>query len=263
MIHLTSGIREALSVNKGQVNNSNPNSGDYVISGGIAVLYLFMNLLSDMAQLKYNQMQIKSQMARDAQDMANRVDEIIAKIAKEGDKALEKLPPDVIDYMRNHGVTVDGMSIDDFLQQNDPTAALLAKLREKIAESGADGMQSASWQDVVRYMDEHGIKVDGQRCSDYIWGLPEVGSRSYQKISREHMQHIADVLAAAGGLDQGKLGSVKAALETVSNRASDFVSQSQLQLQKVMQGYNVTVSLINSMQTMLAEMNKSIAQNIR
>ncbi|PAV01607.1 secretion protein EspA [Arsenophonus sp. ENCA] len=193
----------------------------------------------------------------------NRVDDIIAKIAKEGDKALEKLPPDVIDYMRNHGVTVDGMSIDDFLQQNDPTAALLAKLREKIAESGADGMQSASWQDVVRYMDEHGIKVDGQRCSDYIWGLPEVGSRSYQKISREHMQHIADVLAAAGGLDQGKLGSVKAALETVSNRASDFVFQSQLQLQKVMQGYNVTVSLINSMQTMLAEMNKSIAQNIR
>ncbi|QBY41731.1 Secreted effector protein SseB [Arsenophonus nasoniae] len=64
-------------------------------------------------------------------------------------------------------------------------------------------------------------------------------------------------------LDQGKLQAVKAALETVSNRASDFVSQSQLQLQKVMQSYNVTVSLINSMQTMLAEMNKSIAQNIR
>ncbi|HGJ5890933.1 MAG TPA: hypothetical protein ACHBZA_06200 [Arsenophonus apicola] len=179
MIHLTSGIETALSINKGQVNNNNLNNGDYVISGGIAVLYSFMNLLSDMAQLKYNQMQIKSEMARDAQDMANRVDEIIAKIAKEGDKTLEKLPPDVIDYMRNHGVTVDGMTIDDFLQQNDPTAALLAKLREKIAESGADGMQSASWQDVVRYMDEHGIKVDGQRCSDYIWGLPEVGSRSY------------------------------------------------------------------------------------
>jgi len=49
----------------------------------------------------------------------------------------------------------------------------------------------------------------------------------------------------------------------VSNRASDFVSQSQLQLQKIMQTYNVTVSLVNSMQTMLAEMNKSIAQNIR
>ena len=64
-------------------------------------------------------------------------------------------------------------------------------------------------------------------------------------------------------LDQGKLKAVKASLETVSNRASDFVSQSQLQLQKLMQTYNVTVSLLNSMQTMLAEMNKSIAQNIR
>ncbi|MFS1537782.1 MAG: hypothetical protein ACL7BU_02770 [Candidatus Phlomobacter fragariae] len=83
---------------------------------------------------------------------------------------MENLPPDVIYYIRNHGVTVDGMTIDDFLQQNDPTAALLAKLREKITQSDSDGMQLASWQDVVRYMDEYGIKVDGQPCSDYIWG---------------------------------------------------------------------------------------------
>ncbi|WP_275065930.1 hypothetical protein [Aeromonas salmonicida] len=34
-------------------------------------------------------------------------------------------------------------------------------------------------------------------------------------------------------------------------------------MQKTMQSYNVCVSLINSMQTLLAEMNKSIAQNIR
>ena len=77
------------------------------------------------------------------------------------------------------------------------------------------------------------------------------------------MQHMYDALESASGLDKGKMQAVKAALETVSNRASDFVSQSQLQLQKIMQTYNVTVSLVNSMQTMLAEMNKSIAQNIR
>ncbi len=64
-------------------------------------------------------------------------------------------------------------------------------------------------------------------------------------------------------LDKGGLDAVKSALENTSNRASDFVSQSQLQLQKVMQTYNVTVSLINSMQTLLEEMNKSIAQNVR
>ena len=124
-------------------------------------------------------------------------------------------------------------------------------------------MQSYSWQDVVSYMDKHGIKVDGKRACDYIWSLPEVGYQSGQRISKAHMQHMYDALESSSGLDRGKMQAVKAALETVSNRASDFVSQSQLQLQKIMQTYNVTVSLVNSMQTMLAEMNKSIAQNIR
>ena len=93
-------------------------------------------------------------------------------------------------------------------------------------------------QDVVNYMRDNGFKVDGKTIDQYL---------------KENGNH----------LDQGKLKAVKASLETVSNRASDFVSQSQLQLQKLMQTYNVTVSLLNSMQTMLAEMNKSIAQNIR
>ena len=69
--------------------------------------------------------------------------------------------------------------------------------------------------------------------------------------------------ADANKLDQAKLNAVKGSLENVANRASDFVSSSQLQLQKLMQTYNVSVSLINSMQTMLADMNKTIAQGIR
>lgn len=65
------------------------------------------------------------------------------------------------------------------------------------------------------------------------------------------------------GLDKGQLDVIKGALETDSGRCSDFVTQAQLQIQKTMQSYNVCVSLVNSMQTLLAEMNKSIAQNIR
>ncbi|AQS36195.1 type III secretion system translocon protein, EspA family [Shewanella psychrophila] len=245
------------------VKNQIASRGDSVLSGGIAVLYMFMNLLSELADAKYGQMQQKADVSRQAQDMANRVDEVIAQVSKGDDKATEKLPPDVIKYMSDNGFKVDGMTIDNYLSKNEPSAAYLKKLLGKIAEVGPQGMQSASWQDVVSYMDAKGIKVDGQKCSDYIWGLPEVGRRSWQNISKDHMQKIADTLGAAGGLDKGKLQAVKASLESVSNRASDFVSQSQLQLQKTMQTYNVTVSLLNSMQTMLAEMNKSIAQNIR
>jgi len=63
--------------------------------------------------------------------------------------------------------------------------------------------------------------------------------------------------------DQGQLTAIKGALDNVANRASDFISTAQLQLQKMMQTYNVCVSLINSLQTMLADMNKTIAQGIR
>ncbi|RLV59315.1 secretion protein EspA [Parashewanella curva] len=161
-------------------------SGDSVLSGGIGVLYTFMNLLSELANGKYLQMQEKAKVSRDAQDKANEVNEQIADVAKQGDKGTDALPSDVIKYMKDNDIQVDGKSIDAYLG-NDETKKL----------------------------------------------------------------------------DKGQLEAVKDALENVSNRASDFVSQSQLQLQKVMQTYNVTVSLINSMQTLLEEMNKSIAQNIR
>ncbi|AQS36196.1 type III secretion system translocon protein, EspA family [Shewanella psychrophila] len=162
--------------------------GDSVLSGGISVLYMFMNLLSELADAKYSQMQQKADVSRQAQDMANQVDEVIAEVSKGDDKATGKLPDGVVKYMHDNGFTIDGMTIDKYMAKNDPNGK---------------------------------------------------------------------------GLDKGKLQAVKASLESVSNRASDFVSQSQLQLQKIMQTYNVTVSLLNSMQTMLAEMNKSIAQNIR
>lgn len=68
---------------------------------------------------------------------------------------------------------------------------------------------------------------------------------------------------SGSGLNKGELEMVKIALESDASRCSDFVTESQLQIQKVMQSYNVCVSLINSMQTLLAEMNKSIASNIR
>ena len=180
------------SENSANVNNiadtdhTLASQGDIVLSGGIAVLYLFMNLLSDLAQYKYLEMQEKAKVSRDAQNKANEVNELIAKVSKQGDTGSASLPPDVVQYMKDNDVKVDDCDIHKWLNNNDNKK-----------------------------------------------------------------------------LNKGYLTAVKSALENTSNRASDFVSQSQLQLQKIMQTYNVTVSLINSMQTLLEEMNKSIAQNVR
>lgn len=165
-------------------NNQYNHGTDPILSQGIEVLFTFMELLSNIADAKYLEMQKEANFSRDSQEMANRVNEIIAEVAKGGDKKTAQIPDDVRKFMLSNNITVDLKSIDDY----DPV---------------------------------------GQ------------------------------------GLNQGQLEAVRAAIKTVSDRASDFVSQSQLQIQKVMQSYNITVSLINSMQTMMAEMNKSIAQNIR
>lgn len=202
MLQVDNSVSAPLSKENDKVEIENAIKGDSVLSGGVAVLYLFMNLLSELADAKYGQMQAKADVSRSAQDMANRVDEVIARVAKEGDKATGQLPPEVVKYMKDNGFSVDGKSISDYLKTNDPSAKYLDKLKAKIDASGPEGMQSYSWQDVVTYMDQHGIKVDGKRACDYIWSLPEVGYMSGQRINKEHMQHIADTLQAAGGLDQ-------------------------------------------------------------
>ena len=64
-----------------------------------------MSTVFALGQQKFEEMQLKSRVTRDAQEMANRVDEKIAEAAKEGDKATRQLPEDVINYMKQNGFT--------------------------------------------------------------------------------------------------------------------------------------------------------------
>ncbi|MEW9809654.1 MAG: hypothetical protein AB2989_04885 [Candidatus Symbiodolus clandestinus] len=56
---------------------------------------------------------------------------------------------------------------------------------------------------------------------------------------------------------------LKAGLEAFKTSQSDFVAESQLKIQRVMQTYNTTATLFNSLQVILADMNKMVAQSIR
>ncbi|ACR68165.1 secretion protein EspA [Edwardsiella ictaluri] len=104
--------------------------------------------------------------------------------------------------------------------------------------------------DVLNYLREHNINITVQN-----------GGKNSNGDIDSYLKSIGH--PDGKGLDKGQLDVIKGALETDSGRCSDFVTQSQLQIQKQMQSYGVSVNLINSMQTLLAEMNKSIAQNIR
>ncbi len=281
-------LREQYGINDEQLNhvhnlkdadNALAAQGDIVLSGGIAVLYLFMNLLSDLAQYKYLEMQQKAKVSRDSQDMANRVNEQIADISKkkDSDTATEPLNDDVIKYMRDNDIKVGGKSIDDYLNDRIevPTKTWTMKqytndwkkVTGTIQVFKKDG-QFYKWDakaqkatKISGVSDKFGegklfYQPDGKKNGYWMsWGDSQQANKTQNTPMKDAFKKV--------GLDKGKLDAVKSALENESNRASDYVSQSQLQLQKLMQTYNVTVSLINSMQTMLEEMNKSIAQNIR
>ncbi|WP_455871822.1 type III secretion system translocon protein SseB [Serratia proteamaculans] len=94
--------------------------------------------------------------------------------------------------------------------------------------------------DVLEYMRKNNILVDGkQTIDDFLQGKD--GSK----------------------LTKDDLTAIKSSLESHSGRASDFVQQSQLKLQQLMQNFNTAVTMANSIQSMNAESTKSIAQSIR
>ncbi|WP_395755912.1 secretion protein EspA [Edwardsiella ictaluri] len=104
--------------------------------------------------------------------------------------------------------------------------------------------------EVLQYLHDHNINITVQ--NDGKNGTGDIDS---------YLKSIGH--PDGKGLNKGQLDAIKGALETDSGRCSDFSTQSQLQIQKEMQSYGVSVNMINSMQTLLADMNKSIAQNIR
>ncbi|QLL13456.1 secretion protein EspA [Pseudomonas chlororaphis] len=271
---------EALGLGNDILNNTPPSGSGAdsylqglknlgVLNTGIVTMAAVMLLLQEHANATFEAMTTKTEISREAQDMANRVKALLAKLTKPEDKA--ELPPEVIQYMRENNILVEGKTIDEFLAGAgggglSGAEAQLALLDSMIAQAGPTGMESRHWQSVVKFMDDNGIRIgNGQKASDWIWGLPEVGMKPGQKVSLEHMKELRDTLAGAmkPELDQGSLKAVEMALESASGRASDFVQQTQLKLQQLMQNYNTAVQMTNSLQSMLAESVKSIASSIR
>ncbi|CNI98651.1 MULTISPECIES: chemotaxis protein [Yersinia] len=161
---------------------SNDDSDD-IFSLAFNVLYSFLDVLRNLASTDFKGMQARSKYARDVQDNANQVDEVIAKASKGDDKTREPLPDSVIKFMRENGIKIGGVSIDDYLNKNGPS------------------------------------------------------------------------------LDKGQLAAVKAALDNEKTSATDTMTQDQLQLQKLMQSYNVCANNISTLQAGLKDLLMTIARS--
>ena len=93
-------------------------SGDNPFSYGYSVLQTLLMSIQDIANNQYLDIKKSAERARQTQQMSNRMDEVIAEVAKGDDKKRAKVPDDVIQYMQANGITIDGMTIDKYIQKN-------------------------------------------------------------------------------------------------------------------------------------------------
>lgn len=92
--------------------------------------------------------------------MSNRIDEVIADAAKGDDKTRKPVPDVVIKYMRDNGILVDGVSIEDYISKH----------------GGTDGLDKGSLQAVKAALDN-----SANRDTD----LMTQGQLSIQKMTQE------------------------------------------------------------------------------
>ncbi|KQN46462.1 hypothetical protein ASE93_14430 [Serratia sp. Leaf50] len=207
-----------------------------MMGGAMVTMEEMMLMFTELAQGKFKQMQDKTSVGRDATDLANRVEGIIAKL-KDG-KAVESLPLDVIEYMKKNNVLVGGKSIDDYLIGVSGDKNLIIDIK------GIEG--SVKYREHIISENKH----SPEKIEEYKKELAEWKSKLYDKYSEVK-------------LDKHELEEIKGALESTATRATDFVQSSQLKLQQLMQSFNTAVAMANAVQSMNGESTKSIAQSIR
>ena len=114
-------------ITSGTCNNNtvadNPDSNN-PFAYGFSVLDNLQLALQKIANSFFARINTSTNRARNTQDMANRMYEVIAAAAKGDDKTRKPVPDEVIKYMQDNGILVDGMTINDYIREHQDTNGL-------------------------------------------------------------------------------------------------------------------------------------------
>ncbi|WP_447783528.1 type III secretion system translocon protein SseB [Enterobacter asburiae] len=127
---------------------------------GFSVLDNLQLVLQKIANALFGKINTSADRARNTQEMSNRMDEVIADAAKGDDKTRKPVPDEVVKYMRDNGILVDGMTIDAYISK----------------QGGTDGLDKGSLQAVKAALDN-----SANRDTD----LMTQGQLSIQKMTQE------------------------------------------------------------------------------
>ncbi|ECG8588933.1 SPI-2 type III secretion system translocon protein SseB [Salmonella enterica subsp. salamae] len=126
------GIGNPDTGNKDALSSQNP------FAEGYGVLLILLMVIQAIANAKFMEVQNNAERARNTQEKSNEMDEVIAEAAKGDAKTREKVPDDVIKYMREHGILVDGMTIDQYIAKYGDETGKLDKGSLQAAKAALD-----------------------------------------------------------------------------------------------------------------------------
>lgn len=93
-------------------------SADNIFAYAYEIMLLLQDVQSSRAYAQFNDIKNASNRARDTQEKANRMDEVVTQATKGDGNNKEAVPADVIEYMKTHGIQVNGKSIDDYIKEH-------------------------------------------------------------------------------------------------------------------------------------------------
>jgi len=102
-------------------------SSDNPFAYGYSVLQTLLLSIQEIANNQYLDIKESAERARKTQQMSNRMDEVIAEVAKGDDKTRKKIPDDVIKYMRDNGISINGETIDQYIKKSGDASGTLDK----------------------------------------------------------------------------------------------------------------------------------------
>lgn len=91
---------------------------DNIFAYAYEIMLLLQDVQSSRAYAQFNDIQNASNRARDTQEKANQMDEAVTEASKGDGNATVAVPADVIEYMKTHGIQVDGKSIAEYIKQH-------------------------------------------------------------------------------------------------------------------------------------------------
>lgn len=105
-----SDVRRALLSSTSASGDAKANFSDgNFLATAFAVMMGFMGAVTDRGNMLFDDMREKTKLSRDAQDMSNLADKLLAGLAGQVPEYMQSVPEELRSFMEKNNITIDGM----------------------------------------------------------------------------------------------------------------------------------------------------------